>query len=52
MDKDKLIENIEQIVLYQVVQKVIETLPEEERRKILEASLVNTLDNIETQIYG
>ena len=32
MDKDNLIENMEQIVLYQVVQKVIETLPEEYRR--------------------
>jgi hypothetical protein len=34
MDKDKLIENVEQIVLYQVAEKVIETLPEDERRTI------------------
>jgi uncharacterized membrane-anchored protein YjiN (DUF445 family) len=46
MDKDSLIENIEQIVLYQVAQKVIETLPEEDRRKVLEASLVKTLDDV------
>lgn len=46
MDKDNLIENMEQIVLYQVAQKVIETLPEEDRRKVLEASLVKTLDDV------
>lgn len=48
MDKDSLIENMEQIILYQVVQKVIESLPEEERRKVLEASLVKSLDDILT----
>lgn len=46
MDKNSLIENIEQIVLYQVAQKVIDTLPEEDRRKVLEASLVKTLDDV------
>lgn len=43
------IEDIEQIVIVQVAQKVIETLPEEERRKILEASLTATLKDI---FYG
>lgn len=46
MDKDDIMENLEQIVLYQVAQKVIDTLPEEQRRKVLEASLAKTLDDI------
>jgi uncharacterized membrane-anchored protein YjiN (DUF445 family) len=46
MDKGDLLEDVEQIVLYQVAQKVIEVLPEEERRKVLVASLTKTLDDI------
>ena len=46
MDKDDIMENLEQIILYQVAQKVIDSLPEEQRRKILEASLVKTLGDI------
>ena len=46
MDKDRLMEDVEQIVLYQVAQQVIGNLSEETRKKVLEASLTNTLDNI------
>lgn len=35
--------NIEDIVKYQVAEKIIGLMPESERRKILEASLVKTL---------
>ncbi len=35
--------NVEEIVRIQVAQKIIETMPEEERKKILEASLTKTL---------
>lgn len=45
MDSE-LIEELEKVVLYQVAQKVIESLPERERRKILDASLVKTLNDI------
>ncbi len=40
------LEDIEKIVLADVAKKVIETLPEEERRQILEASLTKTLSEI------
>lgn len=46
MGREGLLEDVEQIVLYQIAQKVIENLPEEERRKVLEASLAKTLDDI------
>lgn len=38
--------DIEEIVLYQVAQKVLENLPEDKMRKILEASLAKTLHEI------
>ncbi len=37
--------NVEEIVRIQVAQKIIETMPEEERKKILEASLTKTLQD-------
>lgn len=46
MGRDNLMEDLEQIVLYQVAQKIIGTLPEEQRIKILEASLVKTLYDV------
>ncbi len=35
--------DIEEVIRYQVAQKIIDTIPEEERKKILEASLAKTL---------
>lgn len=40
------IDEIEDIVRTKVAQQIIETLPESERRKILEASLVKTLKDV------
>lgn len=39
-------EDIEKIILCQVAGKVIDALPEEERRKILDASLTKCLQEI------
>lgn len=38
--------NVEEIVKLQVAKKIIESLPEEERRKVLEASLAKTLHEV------
>lgn len=40
------IDKIEDIVRLKVAQQIIETLPEEERKKILEASLCKSLDSM------
>lgn len=39
-------EEIEQIILTQVAQKVLESLPEEQKRKVLEMSLEKTLGEV------
>ncbi len=39
-------EEIEQIILAQVAQKVLENLPEEQKRKVLEMSLTKTLEEV------
>lgn len=38
--------DIEKIVVYQVAQKLMEAIPEEERKKIIEASLAKTLHEV------
>ena len=38
--------DVEEIIRYQVAQKIIETIPEIERKKILEASLSKTLHDV------
>lgn len=43
---DSLIEELEKVVLCQVAQKVIESLPDSDKRKILEASLMKSLEDI------